>query len=82
MSAGWRSGDGAGTMAAWRRVYEAMPPAEQDAYRARYPAPLYWYWFYADGGIGTVLMIWATFPLWMLVWALVSTVRGATSRDG
>jgi hypothetical protein len=77
----WERGAGAQTMAAWRTRYEAMPPAEQARYQARYPAPLYWFWFYLDPGIGRTLLIVATFPLWMLVWALVSTVRGAASRE-
>jgi len=67
-------------MAGWRAAYDAMPPQEQVAYERRYPAPLYWYWFYGDGGPGSRLMVLATFPLWMLVWALVKTVRGALGR--
>jgi|GEM_PF-4000084 len=65
----------------WRRVYDAMPPAEQEAYRSKYPAPLYWYWFYGDGGPGSRLLVLATFPLWGLVWAIVKTLRGAFSRS-
>lgn len=80
LSSAWHAGAGAGAMAGWRAAYDSMPPGEQIAYEKRYPAPLYWYWFYGNGGPGSRLMVLATFPLWMLVWALVKTIRGAIGR--
>jgi len=79
-SGGWRSGAGAASMQAWRAAYEAMPPDEQAAYQRRYPAPIYWFWFWSEPGLARTVTIWATFPLWMLLWALAKTLGGAAGR--
>ena len=79
-SSDWTTGDAATSMAAWRRAYGVMTPSEQDTYRRLYPAPLYWFWFWNAPGIGRTLTVVLTFPLWMLIWAVVSTARGAFNR--
>ncbi|MCO4773134.1 MAG: hypothetical protein KDA24_24075 [Deltaproteobacteria bacterium] len=79
-SAEWSSGSGSASMAAWRAAYTGLTPSEQDEYRRRYPAPVYWFWFWNAPGLARSMTVVLTFPLWMLVWAIVSTLRGAVAR--
>lgn len=81
---GWRMGVGESYMMKWRLEYDKFGSEEKKKYKKKYPAPLYWFYFYWPENIFLLILMLPlallTFPFRLLIQSLYKILWSSTGK--